>query len=451
MQSKSAYKCGSNLVMKRSDIRKSTLYIIAFSVLFFIVIHILAFFREEKKEPEKQRVAAASTRKGGPVWSDTLSNRSSEYSPLAGMDREIQRFMQKWEVKGMSLAVVRNDSLIYAKGYGYADMESGEKMDASSVMRIASASKLVTAIGVMKLVEQGKLRLDSKVFGPEGILNDTSFTNSIADRRIFDITVDHLLQHKGGFGRGAGDPMFNTREIIAAKGLSHAPDNNELTRIVLGRRLAFQPGNGRRYSNFGYMLLSLVMEKVTGKSYWDYMKEEVLQPAGAFQFHPGGTYYADRNVREVKYYAPDDELVEEYNGSGRMVSRVYGGSNIPALMGAGGWVTSASDLARLVAAADGLPGVNDVVSASSVALLTENNEEDKSCRGWVDVEKGLWRRTGTLSSTHSLIEKFPQNDCWVIITNSGNWKGHHFGHQLERLIDRLRGQYGSVMPHRNLW
>ncbi|MDE6444537.1 MAG: serine hydrolase, partial [Muribaculaceae bacterium] len=198
-------------------------------------------------------------------------------------------------------------------------------------------------------------------------------------------------------------------------------------------------------------LLSLVIERVTGKSYWDFMRQEILEPAGAFQFHPGSTYYAERSAREVKYYAPDDELVEEYNGSGKMVTRVYGGSNIPALLGAGGWVTSASDLARLVAAADGLPGVVDVVSGESVSLLTENNEEDKSCRGWVDVDKGIWRRTGTLSSTHSLIEKFPQNDCWVIITNSGNWKGHHFGHQLERLIDQLRQRYGSSLPTRNLW
>ncbi len=416
----------------------------------FIVIHLIYLFRdfEQPGQPVKNDVAE---RKGGVAWSDTLSNRSSEYASLQSMDSEIRRFIQKWEIKGLSLAVVRNDSLVYAKGYGMADIETGEAMDASSVMRIASASKLVTAVGIMKLVEDGRLSLDSKVFGDDGILNDTSFTSSVGDRRIFDITVDHLLQHKGGFGRGAGDPMFNTKEIIAAKGLKGAPDNNELTRIVLGRRLAFQPGNGRRYSNFGYMLLSKVIEKVSGKSYWDYMKEEVLEPSGAYQFRPGGTYYADRTSREVKYYAPDDELVEEYNGSGRMVSRVYGGSNITALMGAGGWVTSASDLARLVAAIDGLPGVKDILSRKGVELLTEDNQDDKSCRGWVDVERGLWRRTGTLSSTHSLIEKFPQNDCWVIITNSGNWKGHHFGHQLERLIDRLRERYGASLPHRNLW
>ncbi|MDE7109818.1 MAG: beta-lactamase family protein [Muribaculaceae bacterium] len=184
--------------MKRSDIRKSTLYLIAFSVVVFIAIHLAAIFLGGE-EPTETSEAHVVPRKGGPVWSDTLSNHSSEYAPLASMDSEISRFMQKWEMKGLSLAIVRNDSLIYAKGYGYADLETGEKMDASSVMRIASASKLVTAIGIMKLVEQRKVSLDSKIFGPEGILNDSSFTASIGDQRIRDITVDHLLQHKGGF------------------------------------------------------------------------------------------------------------------------------------------------------------------------------------------------------------------------------------------------------------
>jgi len=157
-------------------------------------------------------------------------------------------------------------------------------MGPKSIMRIASASKLVTAAAIMKLVEQGRMRLDSKVFGENGILNDTSFTSAIKDKRIENITIDHLLQHKGGFTLGAGDPMFNTADIMEVKRLKTPPDNNQLTKIVLGRRLGFNPGSGRRYSNFGYMLLSLAIEKTTGKSYWDYVSDEILRPAGAYRF-----------------------------------------------------------------------------------------------------------------------------------------------------------------------
>ncbi|MDE5674983.1 MAG: beta-lactamase family protein, partial [Muribaculaceae bacterium] len=306
--------------MKKSDIRKGTIRIMGFSLAVFVIIHLIYVYCPVTEEPDNA-VADAS---GRVAWSDTLANSMSEIAELKPMDAEIERFIRKWEIKGISLAVTRHDSLLYAKGYGLADHLSDEPMDASSIMRMASASKLVTAVGIMRLCEDGKLGLDTKVFGDGGILNDTSYTNAMRDPRMLDITIDHLLQHKGGFTLGAGDPMFNTKEIMAVKHLSSPPSNEELTKIVLGRRLGFTPGNGRRYSNFGYMLLSLVIERVTGKSYWDYVKEEVLDPAGAYQFRPATNYYADRHARETRYYPPDNELVEEYNGSGKMVERVYG-------------------------------------------------------------------------------------------------------------------------------
>lgn len=183
-----------------------------FVVVAFILIVIF------KKKPDSSD--DLNEKLPGVTWSDTLTNKSSDTKALKPMDAEIERFCQKWEIKGLSLAVTRHDSLLYAKGYGWADKESGIPMEPSSIMRIASASKLVTATAIMKLVEQGKLRLDQKVFGNNGILNDTAFSNSIRDKRLFDLTVDHLLQHKGGFGRGAGDPMFNTADIMEAKHLS---------------------------------------------------------------------------------------------------------------------------------------------------------------------------------------------------------------------------------------
>lgn len=434
--------------MKKSDVRKGTLLLIAFSIIVFVLIHTLYAFGPVWGET-KDNIAEEFSRVS---WSDTLSNNMSDIPALRSMDSEIERFINKWEIKGISLAVTRHDSLLYAKGYGWADLNAGIPMDASSIMRMASVSKLVTAVGIMRLCEEGKLSLGTKVFGEEGILNDTAYTNSMRDLRMRDITVDHLLQHKGGFTLGAGDPMFNTKDIMAVKHLSTPPTNEELTKIVLGRRLGFTPGAGRRYSNFGYMLLSLVIEKVSGKSYWDFVREEVLEPAGAYQFRPATNYYADRHNREVRYYPPDNELVEEYNGSGNMVERVYGGSNVNGLLGAGGWVAPASDIARLVAAIDGEPGVKNILSQWGINTLTAYDEKDNICRGWVEVRRdGRWTRTGTLSSTHALVERFPDGDCWVLLTNSGVWTGHNFSRDLERLVERLRNRYGGIMPTRNLW
>lgn len=430
--------------MKRSDIRNNTIYLIVFSIAAFFLIWIF------RKTPERADFQTAKER--GVAWSDTLSNKASDIPALAQMDSEIERFRNKWEIKGISLAITRHDSLLYAKGFGWADQEAGAKMETSSMMRIASASKLVTATAIMKLVEQGRLRLDSKVFGEKGLLNDTAFTNAMRDRRMVDITVDDLLQHKGGFTLGAGDPMFNTADIMEVKHLKTPPTNPELVKIVLGRKLGFTPGSGRRYSNFGYMLLSLVIEKVTGMSYWDFVTKEILEPAGAYRFRPATNYYTERHPDETKYYGPDTVKVKEFNGSRRMVDRVYGGSNVNGLMGAGGWIATPSDLARLVASIDGDPGVKDILSPGSVAQMTYHDGEDKQTRGWTDSDgKGKWTRTGTLGSTHVLIERFPDGECWVFSTNSGVWTGHNFSRDLARLVDRLRQRYGADLPKRNLW
>ena len=406
-------------------------------------------FRHQKTEMPEEEILTVAV---DTDWSDRLTNELSDAPGLEKMDREIERFIGRWNIKGLSLAVTRNDSLLYAKGYGMADVEEGREMTPQNIMRLASASKLVTAIAIMRLVEDGKLSLGSKVFGPEGLLSDSAYTAAIKDPRLFDVTVDHLLQHKGGFGLGAGDPMFNTKDIIAARHLDGPPTNEELTEIVLGRRIAFTPGQGFRYSNFGYMLLSLVIERVTGRSYWDYVTEEVLHPAGCYRFRPATNYYADRSEDEVHYYGPDNDPVEEYNGSGRMVERVYGGSNVNGLVGAGGWCASASDLARLVAATDKYPHVSNIISNESIDSLTAYAKEGRISRGWSEIdENGKWRRTGTLSSTHTLIERFPNGECWVMITNSGVWTGHNFSRDMTKLISNLRPRYSTLFPSRDLW
>lgn len=389
--------------------------------------------------------------KAAAQWSDTLQNSHVRVAALAPMDEEINRFLARNGVVGMSVAVSRGGHLVYAQGYGMADVEGNKPMEANTIMRIASASKLVTATAVMKLIEDGRLRLDQHVFGPDGVLNDRAYTVALGDKRMLDITVDHLLQHRGGFTLGAGDPMFSTKDILSRHNAKTVPAPSQLAQWVLGRRLGFVPGSSRRYSNFGYLLLSLVIEKVSGQTYWDYVTEHVLVPAGASHMRPATNYLKDRLANEARYYGPDSVLIEEFNGSGRLVPRVYGGNDVHGLMGAGGWLASAADLLRLSDAVDGRGGVDDILSASSVATMTEYNK-DKQCRGWTSVEPdGRRTRTGTLASTHSYVVHYPDGEAWCIITNSGHWRGHRFGRQLEQFVNNLRSRYSASLPQRNLW
>lgn len=384
---------------------------------------------------------------------DTLTNEMSDCAELADMESQLKRYFERWELNGAQLAITRNDSLIYAKGFGWADKERGIEMQPNNVMRLASVSKLLTAVGIMKLVEAGKLHLSDKVFGNKGILNDTSFTSRIKDNRYFDITVENLLRHSAGFTTGAGDPMFSTRYIMMQNHLTEAPDNKQLMRILLKRRLGFTPGTSRRYSNVGYMLLSMIIERRTGMPYETFMQDSVFSKAGCYDFHIAGNYYADRRSNEVKYYMhKGSEPVYEYNNSGRLVEKCYGENDIPRLAGAGAWCASAAELARFVASIDLLPGVPDILSKVSIERMTQDLPDGSFCLGWNFCHKGYpWIRTGSLSGTSALVLRYPDGQCWILITNTSTWKGHGFSNDTMRLFEKLRQKYSSKFPKRNLF
>lgn len=384
---------------------------------------------------------------------ETLSNELSDTSSLSGLDARIASYMRQWCLRGASLAIMRGDSLLYAKGYGWADEEAGVRMSPTNIMRVASVSKLLTATGIMMLQERGKLTLADTVFGPRGILNDSLYTSIIKDKNYYKITVEDLLRHKGGFTSYGGDPMFSTRTIMMQNHLDTPPDHETLMKTQLKRRLRFAPGTSQYYSNFGYLLLSMIVEKVSGLDYETFMRDSVLYRAGCYDMHIGGNYYEDRLPNEVRYYnGADTCLVEEYNNSGHMVERCYGGSDVRALSGAGGWVTSVPELARFVASIDGRPEIPDIISAQSVADMTQWFDEQTYSLGWNDTKPtGEWTRTGTLSGTSALIKYYPDGECWIMVTNTSTWKGPGFTRQTAALFRDLRSRYSSALPARNLF
>ncbi len=398
----------------------------------------------ERHEPARPKIISLN---------DSLTNEMSSIPGLEGMDNTIEKFLKRWEIKGASIAVMRNDSLLYAKGYGYADEEKGEMMEPGNILRMASVSKLITATGIMLLQEQGKLSLRDTVFGPRGILDDSLFTAAIREKAKFGITVEQLLRHKAGFTCSRGDPMFSTRDIIRQFRLDDAPDHRTLVKCVLSRPLGYRPGTWQSYSNFGYLLLSMIIEKVSGTDYETFIKENVLHPAGCYDMHLAENYYEDKYPNEVRYYMHSgSEPVEEYNLSGRMVERCYGANDIHALSGAGAWCGSPAELCRFVASIDGKPEIKDIISPESVAAMTEYFDPATYSLGWNDTKPtGEWTRTGTLGGTSALVKYFPDGECWIIITNTSTWKGPGFSRYTEGLFRKCRELYGDELPARNLF
>ena len=400
------------------------------------------------KAPIKQPEPLAPARV---YLNQVLHNDSSEFEELEGLDKKVKAYMKRWEMKGASLAITRNDSLLYAKGFGWADQELGIEMQPSHIMRMASVSKLITAVGIMVLQDRDSLSIKDTVFGPSGILNDSLFTAVIKDRNYRKITVEHLLRHQGGFYR---DPLFSSRDVKHQLQLDNPPVKEDFYRLVLGRRLKFMPGTSQDYSNFGYLLLSEIIEKVSGMPYEEFIRTQVLAPAGCYDMHIGGNYYDDKRENEVRYYTHngDGKFIEDYTDNGVMVERCYGGNNIPLLSGAGAWCASPAEIARLVAAIDGHPEVEDIISYESFEQMTEYFDKATYSLGWNDTapEKG-WSRTGTLSGTCALVRHYPDGECWILITNTSTYRGPSQARYTETLFRQCRELYSEKLPTRNLF
>ena len=414
----------------------------ALAVLVAIIVAILAIPSEKPGTPHAIRGINA-----------VITNEMSDCEGLVKMEKDVKYFMQKWQIRGMELAVMRGDSLLYAKGFGVADQSTEEPMRPGTIMRVGSVSKLLTAAGIMKLVEDGKLRLSDKVFGPHGILNDTLFTNNIKDKAYFDITVEQLLRHESGLTIRRGDPMFRMRDWMTIYRLTEVPDQEKLTSIAVRQRLGYAPGKGHEYSNFGYLLLSMIIERKTGKDYEKWMQEHVLVPAGCMDCHLAHNSYEEKMPGETRYHMQDnDPPVPKYDNSADSVVRCYGGNDIRLLKGAGAWVMSAPELARFIASIDGKAGVPDILSKKSVREMTAFSEDHKFGLGWnsVDPKKG-WQRTGSLSGTSANVTVFPDGQCWILISNTHAWKGPRFSRTVHNFIQQCRQRYSAKLPENDLF
>jgi len=427
--------------------RSIYLYILIFVALFAtFVVH---SWKNEPTISEKVQVLDTIPPEQIPIH-DYLHNYYSDLTETKHLDKTVERFMKQWEIKGASLAIMKNGKLLYSKGYGYANEEDSIKTNVNHIFRIASISKLITATGIMKLVESGKLQLSDRVFGEEGILNDTLY-RSIADKKAKEITVEHLLRHKGGFTSRYGDPMFIPIDIAKKMNVDPPADLNTIIKFVLSKRLRFRPGTSTSYSNVGYGILSKVIEHVSKQPYEQFIQDSILIPADCYDMHLGHNLYEHRYPNEVKYYEPTNaELVPACNGKDTLVLRSNGGNNIEELYGAGGWVASPTELLRFLASIDGDDTQPDILSLKSIQLMTADLYNTLPI-GWMNTNaQGDWFRSGTLAGTSAMMKHQRDGFSWVFLTNTSSWTGSKFPRKIEMMVTRALGKVKN-WPDRNLF
>jgi CubicO group peptidase (beta-lactamase class C family) len=192
---------------------------------------------------------------------------------LSAFDSAVIALLSKWKLPGASLAVAKDGRLVLARGYGYSDVGQMKPVTPDLRFRVASLSKSLTAAAIMKLVELGQINLDDPAIPLLGPWAPPAA--EIVDPRVYQITVRHLLVHRGGWDRESfGDPTFDWREHL------RDPDCRGIMRAELTRKLDFDPGAAFVYSNTGYCILGRIIERVSGMSYADFVSTQILAPAG---------------------------------------------------------------------------------------------------------------------------------------------------------------------------
>ena len=185
------------------------------------------------------------------------------------VDVVIRQQMKEQHIPGIGLAVVRDGRIVYAKGYGLANIETGTPVSTGTIFEAGSISKQFTATAIMLLAEEGKLSLDDSIakYFPE------------APPALERVTVRHLLTHTSGIS----DVSDGTDDTEGAKGVAdfhREYTEDELARAYLAQPLDFPPGAKWSYCNACYDLLGFLIHRVTGKFYGDFLYERIFAPLG---------------------------------------------------------------------------------------------------------------------------------------------------------------------------
>jgi CubicO group peptidase (beta-lactamase class C family) len=168
-------------------------------------------------------------------------------------------------IPGVAVGVVSDQDLVWSKGFGFANIQAKLPMTASTKFRIASNSKLFTAIAIMQLREEGKLRLDDPV-----VKYLPWFKAKPAGDDDGAVTIEQLLSHSSGLQREAGDHWVSF----------DFPTSQQLQRLYAERQAAFAPAVRWKYSNLGFAVAGMIVEKVSGEKWADYVNQNIFKPLG---------------------------------------------------------------------------------------------------------------------------------------------------------------------------
>ena len=302
----------------------------------------------------------------------------------------------------MSVAISRSGQFVYDHAGGMADRQHMTQAQQDSLFRIADLSKPITAVTIFSLIENCKLNLTDKVFGPGGILG-TNYGMPPYKTYVADITVDHLLTHTaGGWAADDNDPMLHNNGWDQAKLIASTIENVPLTS---------QPGTQWIFSNFGYCILGRIIEQVTGQPYAAYVQANILAPCGITGMQIARNSERDRASNEVVY-------IGQYSEDPYKI-------NLTRMDSTAGWIASSTQLVQFLNHVAGAPNIPALLKPETIKAMTTPAPaypagDARYARGWMVSSNGAgsWWHNGSLPGSTALMVHNPDGSCWAAICNT---------------------------------
>ncbi|GAA1256143.1 serine hydrolase domain-containing protein [Streptomyces javensis] len=352
------------------------------------------------------------------LWCPAAAHATTPTHPTlnaASIDAYVNAYMERTDLPGAVVAVTRGDKVVHAAGYGHT--AAGKAMTARTPVPVASLSKSMTALAVMRLVEEGRVDLDQPAhrYLPE-------FT--MADRRAEKITVRQLLNQTSGMADSAYPDL--TR-----------PQAHTLTEAVAdmrGARLAAEPGTEWSYHNPNYFVAARLVEVVSGRPFADYLATQVFRPLG---------------MTRTESVDSTDDMPDHARGYVRAYGMMFPRSH-PRWFTAGGHgvVTTADDLSRWLIAQNN-QGVSAagrrVVSARGMEVMHTPPKGREYAMGWSLSPSGeeprQIRHTGELLTHNAIQTLLPDSRTGIaIVANTGMISGDDAAVMLDGLVDLAQGR-----------
>lgn len=376
-----------------------------------------------------QKIAVASLSlglltSGSDAQSCDLPINGCEVDYLGDVDALMTDFMCDREIPGAALAISMDGVVVYERALGWSDEQRSISLDPDALMRIASVSKPITAAAIRELIDDGVLSINSRAFDlgqPGGGVLPIDPFPSLGDARLGDVTIDHLLQHRGGWDRDAvGDLTYREVLIANAMGIPSPPGRSNTLRYILGQPLQVDPGAEYHYSNIGYLTLGLIVEHLSGQPLIEFVHDRVLGPLGVEESEhlAGRTFAADQNPREPRYHSPAG-ATNVYEPNGASVPWAYGGWDHEARVGQGGQITTTRTL---------------------LAFLNERYISGPSIGAPLppDLNPGYRRNhTGSLSGTESLARQRGDGISYAVIFNKRSSTSPNHASSIRTALDAL--------------